>query len=89
MLSENGRTNIVRISVFVHSHYSSLYAEYILGTSKFAKSARILVNMYVKNQFLPLLVNLWENIREYYRRILRRNRTSVNSRRTAENIGRE
>ncbi len=57
MLGENRRTSNVWISVFVHSRYMSLYAKYILGTSKFAESRNI--GQYCsENQFLRFFVNL-------------------------------
>ncbi len=40
-LGENRQTSNVWINVFVHSRYSSLCAEYILGTSKFAELTNI------------------------------------------------
>ncbi len=70
MLGENGRTSNVRISVIAHSHYSSLCAEYILGTSKFTESAnmaRILANMYVKEE--PQIRKFSENSRKDWARI--------------------
>ncbi len=54
MLDENRRASNVRISVFIHSRYSSLYAKYILGTPEFAELTNI-GEYYSENQFFAII----------------------------------
>ncbi len=64
--SENRRTSNERSSVFVHSRYSSLCAEYFSAHLNFWKKW-ILANTVCENQFSRLLVNLCKNARECWR----------------------